>query len=108
MNKCHFLGKLTHPVELELENGVPFCMFELEIEEFRNKKGKNSEKVRDVTYLHFEAWDSAASAIEKYAEEGGLIAVESVARDSIYDNVEDPEDAIVETYFRVTSFKILK
>lgn len=78
-------------------------MFELEIEEFRKNKG--SEKIRDVTYLNFEAWDSAAVAIEKYAEEGGLIAVESVAR-----NAPDDEgyEMDIYTYFRVTSFKILK
>jgi len=103
VNKCHFLGKLTHTVELELENGVPFCIFELEIEEFR--KGRGAEgKVRDLTYLNFEAWDSAALAIEKYAEEGGLIAVESVAR-----NVQNEDsEEYLDTYFRVTSFKILK
>jgi single-stranded DNA-binding protein len=95
VNKCHFLGKLTHPIEIEYDQEVAFCFFELEIEEFRKNKG--SDKVRDLTYLEFEAWDSAALAIAKYAEEGGLIAVESVARNS--------EEA---TYFRVTSFKILK
>lgn len=101
MNKCHFLGKLTHSIEIEHDNGVPFCFFELEIEEFRKNKG--SDKVRDVTYLNFEAWDSAALAIEKYAEEGGLIAVESVAR-----NGQMIEDNYFDCYFRVTSFKILK
>ena len=101
MNKCHFLGKLTHNVEVELDNGVPYCIFELEIEEFR--KGKGTEgKTRDLTYLMFEAWDSAALAIEKYSEKQGLIAVEAVARN----HQEQEEDYI--TYFRVTSFKILK
>ncbi len=103
MNKCHFLGKLTHPIELESDNGVPFCIFELEIEEFR--KGRSNEgKVRDLTYLNFEAWDSAASAIEKYAQEGKLIAIESVARN--VQNEDNPE--YLDTYFRVTSFKILR
>lgn len=101
MNKCHFLGKLTHDPELEEENGVPFVIFELEIEEFR--KGTNGEKVRTATYLNFEAWDSAALAIQKYSEEGTLMAVESIAR-----NVQDEENEdYLDTYFRVTNFKIL-
>lgn len=104
MNKCHFLGKLTHPPETEMENNVPVCYFELEIEEFRKGKHPDSAKIRELTYLNFEAWDSAALAIEKYAEEGGLIAVESVAR-----NIDDPdEEHYLDCYFRVTSFKILK
>ncbi len=101
LNKCHFLGKLTH-VETEIENGVPVCTFELEIEEFR--KGKGSEgKIRDLTYLTFEAWDSAAIAIEKYSEVGCLLAIEAVARNTHYEDSEQ----YLDTYFRVTSFKIL-
>lgn len=104
MNRCHFLGKLTHNVEIETENGVPYCIFELEVEEFRRGKSEDGGKIRDVTYLNFEAWDSAALAIEKYAEEGVLLAVESVAR-----NVQDEDsEEYLDTYFRVTSFKILK
>lgn len=101
MNKCHFLGKLTSDPDLNEENGECVVTFELECEEFR--KDSNGEKVRNVTYLSFEAWSSAALAIEKYAEEGTLMAVESVAR-----NEEGlDEDDIPLTYFRVTNFKIL-
>lgn len=105
MNKCHFLGKITFNPELNEENGVPFVNFELEIEDFR--KGSNGEKVRNATYLAFEAWDSAALAIKKYAVKDDLIAIESIARNSVFDNVENPEDQYLETYFRVTNFKIL-
>ena len=98
MNNCQFLGKLTHPPEIETENGVVVLRFELEIEEFR--KDKNGEKKRSLIFLEFEAWDTAALAIEKYAEEGALMLVESSARN--YQNAE-----VIETYFRVNSFKIL-
>jgi single-stranded DNA-binding protein len=92
--------------ELSEENGVPFVNFELEIEDFR--KGSGGEKVRNATYLSFEAWDSAALAIKKYSQEGDLIAVESIARNHTFtDNPDDPEDQYLETYFRVTNFKIL-
>ncbi len=98
MNNCQFLGKLTHQPETETEDGVVVLRFELEIEEFR--KDKNGDKKRSLVFLEFEAWDTAALAIEKYADEGSLMLVESTARN--FQN----ED-ITETYFRVTSFKIL-
>lgn len=97
MNKCHFLGKVCYDPELH-DDGVAVVNFELEVEEFR--RDSNGEKVRTPTYLPFEAWDSAALAIHKYAEEGSLMAVEAIARN------EENEDG-VEIYFRVTSFKIL-
>lgn len=106
MNKCHFLGKLTCDPKVKKENNVPVINFELEIEEFR--KDNNKEKVRSLTYLNFEAWDTAAEAIEKYAKKGSLMAIESVARNYFYEDPHDPEaDEITETYFRVTNFKIL-
>lgn len=105
MNKCHFLGKVVYDPQLETDNNVSVVHFELEIEEFR--KDSNGEKIRMATYLAFEAWDTAAQAIHRHAQAGSLMAVEAVARNSIYDNVEDPEEEIIETYFRVTNFKIL-
>lgn len=98
MNNCQFLGKLTHQPETEIEDGVVVLRFELEIEEFR--KDKNGDKKRSLVFLEFEAWDTAALAIEKYAEEGSLMLIESAAR-----NFENQE--VTETYFRVNSFKIL-
>ena len=99
MNKCHFLGRLSGPLEAYTENGVLAVRFTLEIEEYR--KGKDGEKIRSFTYLLFEAWDSAANAIEKYTFEDCTMAVESIARNDI---TSDNEDDVV---FRVTNFKIL-
>jgi len=99
MNKCHFLGKLTDDPEMFFENGASVIRFTLEMEEHR--RGKEREKIKSFTYLDFEAWDTAAVAIEKYAFEGSLMAVESIARNG--SDAQDPEDVI----FRVTSFKIL-
>ena len=98
MNNSHFLGKLTHPPETETENGVVVLRFELEVEEFR--RDKNGDKKRSLVFLECEAWDTAALAIEKYAEEDCLMLIESSAR-----NYESEGNA--ETYFRVNSFKIL-
>jgi single-stranded DNA-binding protein len=106
VNKCHFLGKLTHDIKVEIDNGVNYCVFELEIEEFRKAKGAEV-KTRDVTYLNFEAWDSAALALQKYARAGGLIAVESVARNDASPQVGVCCEEPLGIYFRVTSFKIL-
>lgn len=94
LNRCHFLGKVSHVPCLSTENGASVVRFVLEIEEYR--RDKNGEKKRSVTYLDFEAWDSAALAIEKYAFEGCLMAVESIAR-----------KLHGEVLFRVTNFKIL-
>ena len=102
MNKCIFLGKLTHQpaVEIDQDTGTPVLVFELEIEEFRRDKVGNKKKT--LTLLQFEAWDTAALTIEKYACEGDLMSVESSARSSYVDGQEYDF-----TYFRVTSFKIL-
>ena len=98
MNNCQFLGKLTHPPITETENGVVVLRFELEVEEVR--KDKNGDKKRSLVFLELEAWDTAALAIAKYADEGSLMLVESSARNY-------QEEDRVETYFRVNSFKIL-
>tara|TARA_R100001443_G_scaffold4277_2_gene12626 strand:+ start:29117 stop:29419 length:303 start_codon:yes stop_codon:yes gene_type:complete len=94
LNKCHFLGKVIEPPRLHDENGTSVVRFVLEVEEYR--RDKSGEKKRSVNYLDFEAWDSAAIAIERYAFDGCLMAVESIARRY--------EDIVV---FRVTNFKIL-
>ena len=94
MNRCHFLGKVSDPPCLTTENGTSVVRFVLEIEEYR--KDRNGEKKRSVTYLDFEAWDSAALAIDKYSSKGCLMAVESIAR-RFHEEV----------WFRVTNFKIL-
>ncbi len=107
MNKCMFLGKISHGPELisDGRNGAACVNFELEIEEFR--KDSNGEKVKNMTYLAFEAWDSAALAIEKYAKTGSMMAVESAARnDSTFQDEECGEEPL-STYFRVSSFKII-
>ncbi len=105
MNNCSFLGVVTNNIHLSEVNGVPAVHFELEIEEFR--KSSNGEKKRNLTYVELEAWDSAALAIIKYAGEGTLMAVESVARndDSLQEDGCGEEPLM--TYFRVTSFKII-
>jgi len=95
------LGKVVYDPELHDENGVAVVCFELEVEEFR--RDSNGEKVRTATYLSFEAWDSAALAINKYAQESTIMAVEAIAR-----NVQDEDsEEYLDTYFRVTNFKIL-
>jgi len=108
VNKCMFLGKVSHGPELvpvATRNAVPCVNFELEIEEFR--KDSNGEKVRNITYLAFEAWDSAALAINKYAKTGSMMAVESVARNDSAFRDEGCGEEPLSTYFRVSSFKII-
>lgn len=103
MNNCSFLGVITH-IFFE-DRGVPVVKFELEIEEFR--RSSSGKKERNLTYVELEAWDSAALAINKYAEEGTMMAVESVARNcnSLQEGGCGEEPLM--TYFRVTSFKII-
>jgi single-stranded DNA-binding protein len=97
MNKCIFLGRLTSPPEVYIDenNNTPVIDFELEIEEFR--RDSKGEKRRMLTYLLFQAWDTAALTIEKWANEDSLMSIESTAR------IDDDGN----TYFRVTSFKII-
>jgi single-stranded DNA-binding protein len=105
VNKCHFLGKVVDDPDLTSDNGVSVVNFDLEIEEFR--RDVNGEKVRMTTYLAFQAWDTAAQAIHKYAKEGCLIAVEAIARNHVMVNPDNAEEEFIDTYFRVTNFKIL-
>lgn len=105
MNNCSFLGVVVGDIHLSQENGVSVVNFELEIEEFRRSSG--GDKKRVVTYVELEAWDSAALAIQRYAERGALMAIESVARNDDARQMEGCGEEPLTTYFRVTSFKIL-
>ena len=98
MNRSHFLGKLTEdPVLWESHSSVSVG-FTLEVEEYR--RGKDGSKKRRTDLLNFEAWDTAAKTIEKYAYKGDIMAVEAIARNQ---SAKDPDVVI----FRVTNFKII-
>ena len=99
MNKCHFLGRWAGDPEGSVENGVSVVRFTLEVEEHR--KGRDGDKIKSFTYLDFEAWDTAAKAIEKYTRDKSMMAVEAIARN---DTESEDQDYVI---FRVTSFKIL-
>ena len=98
MNNCNFVGRLAADPEIRDVGSTKLATFSLAVEEYR--KDKEGNKKKRVDFFEFEAWDTAALAIEKYAEEGALMLVESSARN--YQNAE-----VIETYFRVNSFKIL-
>lgn len=99
MNSCNFFGKVTSGPDLSTsDNGTPVVTFELELEDFR--RGTGGEKHRMLTYIMFEAWDTAAITIDKHASENCLMSIESSARS------EDTPDH-TDTYFRVNKFKIL-
>ena len=99
MNKCHFLGKISGDSDVCIENGATVVRFTLEVEEHR--RGKDGDKIRSFTYLDFEAWDTAAQAIDKHTHDGCMMAVEAIARN---DTESQDQDYVI---FRVTSFKIL-
>ena len=99
MNRCHFLGKIIGDPILTTPYGhTNLVNFTLEVEEYR--RDKEGVKKRRTDLLHFEAWDSAAKTIHKYAYEHDLMVVEAIARN---DSSKYSEDII----FRVTNFKIL-
>jgi len=99
MNRCHFLGKLIgDPVLTTPYGNTNLVNFTLEVEEYR--RDKEGAKKRRTDVLHFEAWDSAATTIHKYAYENDLLAVEAIARN-------DSPRHLEHTIFRVTNFKIL-
>ena len=99
MNRCHFLGKLIGDPILTTPHGrTDLVNFTLEVEEYR--RDKEGGKKRRTDLLYFEAWDSAAKTIHKYAYDNDLMVVEAIARN---DSSRHSEDII----FRVTNFKIL-
>ena len=98
MNGCHFLGKLKSDPTLRESHNSFFVNFILEVEEYR--RGKDGSKKRRTDLLNFEAWDTAAKTIEKYAYKGDIMAVEAIARNQ---SAKDPDVVI----FRVTNFKII-
>ena len=95
MNKCHFVGKLVDDPYLTETNSTYLVKFVLAVEDHR--RDKHGAKKRRVDFLQFEAWDTAASTIEKYTEKGDFLVVEAIARQH------RQTDDIV---FRVTNFKI--
>ena len=48
MNKCHFLGKLTHDPETEPFSNTRVCRFVLEVEEYRKDKNGSKKKGRII------------------------------------------------------------
>lgn len=89
------MGRLAENTVLETFNGAKLVRFLLEIEEYR--KDKNGIKKKRKDYLEFEAWDTAATAINKQALKNDFIVVEAIARRD--------DDG---TFFRVTNFRIFK
>ena len=96
MNKCNFLGKFVEKPIIEKYDNTFFTRFALEVEEYRKDRDGNRKKRKDL--LEFEAWDTAAPAINKQAFQNDFMVVECVARKY------GKED----TVFRITSFKIFK
>jgi single-stranded DNA-binding protein len=97
MNRCHFLGRLIEHPTLTSSQSTDLVNFTLEVEEYRRDREGNKKRRTDL--LHFEAWDSAAKTIHKYAAKRDLLAVEAIARNASPRN----SDSVT---FRVTNFKI--
>jgi len=93
MNNCNFLGRFVDIPKLEVTHNTHVTNFKLNVEEFRKDRDGLTKKRNNI--LTFEAWDTAAKAICKQAEEGGYMAVSAIARNYRGEYV-----------FRVTSFKI--
>tara|TARA_R110002020_G_scaffold301752_2_gene517169 strand:- start:10599 stop:10910 length:312 start_codon:yes stop_codon:yes gene_type:complete len=97
MNRCHFLGKLIDDPFLTSSYSTDLVNFTLEVEEYRRDKEGNKKRRTDL--LNFEAWDSAAKTIHKYAGKYDFLVVEAIARNPNHQNSEH-------VVFRVTNFKI--
>jgi len=97
MNRCHFLGKLVTDPNLTTPYSTDLVNFTLEVEEYR--RDKDGVKKRRTDLLNFEAWDSAATTIHKYASRNDFLIVEAIARNP-------PSKKCGEVVFRVTNFKI--
>lgn len=97
MNRCQFLGKLINDPDLTTPYSTDLVNFTLEVEEYR--RDKDGVKKRRTDLLNFEAWDSAAKTIHKYASKNDFLVVEAIARNP-------PTKRFGEVIFRVTNFKI--
>jgi|TARA_R110000824_G_scaffold356223_1_gene543440 single-stranded DNA-binding protein len=97
MNRCHFLGKLTEDPHLTTPYSTDLVNFTLEVEEYR--RDKDGVKKRRTDLLNFEAWDSAAKTLHKYASKNDFLVVEAIARNT-------QSKKFAEVIFRVTNFKI--
>ena len=97
MNRCHFLGKLIRDPDLTTPYSTDLVNFTLEVEEYRRDKDGNKKRRTDL--LNFEAWDSAAKTLHKYAFKNDFLVVEAIARNPPSKNSE-------QVVFRVTNFKI--
>ncbi len=94
MNDCTFYGRITNGPKLST---VPVDVVRLTLCVEKKRKAKNGTNKIDASYLHFEAWDSAARTINEYAREGDYLLIKSSAKNS-------PEGV----YFRINEFRILQ
>lgn len=96
MNNCVFYGRVMYDPVFNDSNGSESIQLKLGIEVFR--KSKSLGKVREVTILQFEAWDTAAISLSKFLKRGDFLLV-------CNSTPKNTKDGVV---FRINEFKIIK
>lgn len=96
MNNCAFYGRIASEPKTEEVNGVPVTLITLCVERFRQSKVHG--KVKERTFLNFEAWDSAATTIAKHCVKGDFLLVPSATARTNHGEV----------VFRINEFRSVK
>jgi single-strand DNA-binding protein len=81
LNKCLFTGNLTRDPEIrEVNAGKSTKVASFSIAVNNKIKKQNGETVEQTEYVNLEAWDTAATVIEKILKKGDKVYVEGALR----------------------------
>ena len=94
MNNCVFLGRIAEEMNISDEFNTKVLRFKMSIDKYR--KNKSGQKIKDRSFLFFEAWDSGAKTIYDHCEIGDSLVVNCTAR-----------SGNGKVTFRVNEFKIV-
>ena len=75
MNRCTFMGNITHDLEVKRVGPKQTSVLNFSIAVSRKYKNAKGETVKDVVFVPLEAWDSGAETIARHFKKGKPIIV---------------------------------
>lgn len=102
MNKCHFLGRLTHDPEVRDVNGTSVLNFSVAVS--RKYKTRDGKKAEEVCFVPCEAWANGADTIAQYFKKGDPIIVHASVKQENWEHEGQKRSKLV---FRVNEFEFV-
>src|SRR5687767_7480062 len=106
MNKCFFMGNITHEPQLKTvgANGAKVLNFSIAVTR-TYKRASNGETVKETDYFNCEAWDSGAETIHRHCKKGDPIILFCSARTHKWED--DKGNKLSRILFRVDNFEFV-